>query len=117
VAEIRQIFVHAVQPVAVARSSSDGVAIRYVGLLSLLRMTLCFHTMGPMSGRTGTALCSSPAPVDVAAGCMRAAAAHWLASSAGRLAGARRAGRALAVRRLDSAAAGYGIRVSPRALC
>jgi len=31
---------------ALAWSSSDGVAIRYV--LSVLRMTSCFHTMGPM---------------------------------------------------------------------
>jgi len=39
------------------------------------------------NGRTGTALCSSPAPVDMAAARARAAAAHWLAGSAGRLAG------------------------------
>jgi len=39
-----QLFLH-VAP-AVARSSSDGDAIRYV--LSVLQMTLCFHTMGPM---------------------------------------------------------------------
>jgi len=32
--------------VAVARSSSDGVTIRYV--LPVLWMTACFHTMGPM---------------------------------------------------------------------
>ena len=36
-------------PVAVARSSSDCVAIRYV--LPVLRMTSCFHSMGPMGGR------------------------------------------------------------------
>jgi len=42
--------------VAVARSSSDGVAIRRV--FPVLRMTSCFHTVGPMGGRTGTALCS-----------------------------------------------------------
>jgi len=41
-----------------------------------------------MGGQTGRALCSSPTPVDVAAGRARAAAAHWLAGSAGRLAGA-----------------------------
>jgi len=41
-------------PVAVARSSSDSVAIRYV--LPVLWMTSCFHTMGPIGGRTGTAL-------------------------------------------------------------
>ena len=29
-----------------ARSSSDGVAIRYV--FPVLRMTSCFHAMGPM---------------------------------------------------------------------
>jgi len=40
-----------------------------------------------MGGRTGTGLCSSPAPVDVADGWARAAAAHWLAKSAGRLVG------------------------------
>jgi len=33
-------------PVAVARSSSDGVGVRHV--LPVLRMTLCFHTMGPV---------------------------------------------------------------------
>ena len=33
-------------PVAVARSSSDGVAIRYV--LPVLRMTSCFHTVKPI---------------------------------------------------------------------
>jgi len=33
-------------PVAVARSSSDSAAIRYV--LPVLRMTSCFHTMGPV---------------------------------------------------------------------
>jgi len=63
-------------------------------------MTSYFHTMGPMGGRTSTALCtSSLAPVDVATGRARAAAAHWLAGSADRLAGARQPGRALAVRR------------------
>ena len=90
-------------PVAMAQSSSDGVGIRYV--LPVVRLTSCFHTMGPTGGRTGTELCSSPAPADVAAGRARAAAAHWLAGSAGRLAGARRPVRALAVRQLDSAAA------------
>jgi len=44
-------------PVAMARSSSDGIAICYV--LPVLQMTLCFHTMGPTGGRTGTALCTS----------------------------------------------------------
>jgi len=34
---------------AVARSSSDGIAIRY--LLPVLRMTSCFHTMGPVGGQ------------------------------------------------------------------
>ena len=43
--------------VAVDRFSSDGVAIRYV--LPVLRMTSCFPTMGPIGGRTGTALCTS----------------------------------------------------------
>jgi len=33
-------------PVAVARSSSDGVAIRCVGLLLVLWMTSCFHKLG-----------------------------------------------------------------------
>jgi len=54
-------------------------------------------------------LCSSPAPVDVAAGQMRAAAAHWLAGSAGRLAGMRRPGWALAVWLLP----GTGVCTSP----
>jgi len=35
-----------VLPMAVARSASDGVAIRYV--LPALRMTSCFRTVGPM---------------------------------------------------------------------
>ena len=54
----------------------------------------------------GTTLCSSPALVDVAV--YIPFAAHWLAGSAGRFAGARWPGRALALRRLDSAAAGDG---------
>jgi len=46
-------------PVAVARSFADDVMIRYV--LPVLRMTPCFHIMGPIGGRTDTALCiSSP---------------------------------------------------------
>ena len=84
-------------PVAVVLFSSDSIAIRYV--LPVLRMTLYFHTRRLMGGRTGTVLCSSLALVDVAA------AAHWLTGSAGRLAGTRWPGRALAVRRLESAAA------------
>ena len=44
-------------PMAVARSSCDGVAIRYV--LPVLRMTSCFHTVGPIGGRTGTTLCTA----------------------------------------------------------
>jgi len=44
-------------PVALARFSSDGVAICYV--LPVLRMTSCFHTMGPMGGRMGKALCTT----------------------------------------------------------
>jgi len=40
--------------VAVARSSSDGVAIRYV--LPVLQMTSCFHTTGSTGRRTGTTL-------------------------------------------------------------
>jgi len=55
-------------PMAVARSFSDGVAIRF--LLPVLWMTLCFHTMGPIGGRTGTALCTSS---PVAAGGAQAA--------------------------------------------
>ena len=48
---------------AVARPSSDGVAIRFV--LPILRMTSCFHTLGPIGRRTGTALCtSSPVAAD-----------------------------------------------------
>jgi len=42
--------------VAVARSSSDGVALRYV--LPVLRMTSCY-SMRPTGGRTDTALCTS----------------------------------------------------------
>ena len=72
--------------------------MRYV--LPVLRMTLSFHTMGPMGGRTGTAFCSLPALVDVAARRAPAATAHWLAGAAGRLARVRRW--------LDSAAAGDG---------
>jgi len=34
-------------PVAMAQSSSDGIAIRYAILV--LRLTSCFHTMGPLS--------------------------------------------------------------------
>ena len=34
-------------PVAVTRSSFDGVAMRHV--LPVLWMTSCFHTMGPMA--------------------------------------------------------------------
>ena len=79
----------------------DGIAICYV--LPVLRMTSCFHAMGPMGGRTGTALCSSQAPVDVAAGRAPTAAAHWLTA---RRAGLSGPGQALAVQRLDSAAAG-----------
>jgi len=60
-------------PVAVAQSSSDSVAIRYV--LQVLWMMSCFHTMGP------TLLCSSLAPVDVAASLARATAAHWFTGS------------------------------------
>jgi len=44
-------------PVAVIRLSSDGVAICYV--LPVLQMTSCFHAMGTIGGRTGTALCTS----------------------------------------------------------
>ena len=66
-------------PVTVARSSLDGIVIRYV--LPVLWMTSCFHTMGPIGARTGTALCtSSPAAV----GGVQAAVgrpAHYLASS------------------------------------
>jgi len=80
-------------PAAVALFSSNGVAIFYI--LPVLQMTLYIRTMGRIGGRTGTALCSSPAPVDMAN------AAQWLAGSAGRLAGARRPGRAMAVLWLD----------------
>jgi len=44
----------------------------------------------------------------MAIGQARAAAAHWLAGSAGRLAGTRRPGWALAVWRMDLAAAQDG---------
>jgi len=86
--------------VAVARSSSDGVAIRYV--LPVLWMTSNFHTVVPMSGRVRCRVVSCVA-VAVVAGRRCCCPMQWLASSAGRLAGA-----ALVVRRLDSAAAGDG---------
>jgi len=41
-------------PVAVARSSFDGVAIRYV--LPVLRMTSCFHTTRPVGKITEDAM-------------------------------------------------------------
>ena len=99
-------------PVPMARSFSDGIAIRYV--LPVLRMTSCFHTKGTMGGPARRCVVRWVAVlIGAAAGRMRDAAAHWLASSAGRLAWARLPGRALAVRRLDSAAAGTVVRVSP----
>jgi len=80
----------------------DGVAIRYT--LPVLRMTSSFHIMGSMGRQMGTTLCSLPAPVDVVAGRVLAAAANWLAGSTGRLAGVRplRAGHSL-----SSAGLGY----------
>jgi len=43
-------------PVAVARSSSDGIAICYI--LPVLWMTLCFHTTGPVGqNQASTTLC------------------------------------------------------------
>jgi len=54
--------------VAVARSSSDGIAICYI--LPVSRMTSCFRNMKPIGGRTGTALCTSS---QVAAGGAQAA--------------------------------------------
>ena len=44
-------------PIAVARSSSGGIAIRYV--LPVLWMTSCCHTMEPIGGQTGMVLCTS----------------------------------------------------------
>ena len=67
--------------------------------------------MGLVGGRAGTVFIS-PALIDMATGRAPAAAAHWLAALAGRLAGARRVGWALSVRRLDSAADGDGGEVS-----
>jgi len=55
-------------PVAVARSSYDCIAIRYVILVLRMTMTSCFHTTGPLGGRIGMALCSSLASVDMHAG-------------------------------------------------
>jgi len=84
--------------VAVARFSSDGVAIRYI---LVLWMTSHFHTMGPMGEQARLCVvCRVTVPVGVAVG----RAAHWFAGSAGRLARA-----ALVVWRLDSAAAGDGV--------
>jgi len=90
-----------------AQSSFDSVAIQCV----LLWMTLCFHIMGRMGGRTGTALCKSH--MDMAAGRACTTAAHWLAGSVGRLAGARRLGRALVVWQLDSVLPGSVVHISP----
>jgi len=61
-----------VLPVALSQSCSDGVAICYV--LSVLWMTSCFHTMGLIGGRTGTALCTSSS---VAAGGRRPMWVGW----------------------------------------
>jgi len=58
----------------------------------VLKTILCFYTMRLLDRRTGMALCSSPAPVVVAASWIRVAAAHWLAGSAGGLAGVHRPG-------------------------
>ena len=80
-------------------------------------VTFSYH--GPIGGQTGTALCSSPAPVDVATEGARAAVANWFAGSTGRLAGLVGAAEGasagsgspvavLAVRQLDSAATGDG---------
>ena len=90
------------------RSSSDGVAIRYV--LPVLRTMSCFHTMGPMGGRTSTHCCvarrhqwtwpmAERGPLQPNPGS--------LARRAGLL-GCRPGRHVLAVRRLDSAAAGDG---------
>jgi len=57
--------------------------------------------MGPMSGQTGTTLCSLPAPVDMAASRARAVVAHWLDGSVVGLAEARRPGPLLTVRLLE----------------
>jgi len=65
-------------PVAVSRSFYNGVAIRYV--LPVIRMTSCFHTMGPMGGR---AVRRCAVPVYVAADRARAAAAGRPARAAG----------------------------------
>ena len=56
-------------------------ALRYI-VLPVLRITSCFHTMEPMGGRTGMALCSSPALVDVAAGTRCSTLARWLGGQA-----------------------------------
>ena len=71
-------------------------------------MMLFLHVMGPMGGRTSTALCSLPAPVDVDRGQVQAAAAHWLAGLAGRLAVACKQSQALAVWWMESATARNG---------
>jgi len=55
------IFVHV--PVAMVRSSSDGVAICYV--ISVLRMTSCFHTMWPIGPESRTTLFRRVRQVDV----------------------------------------------------
>jgi len=40
---------------AMAQSFSDSIVIRYI--LSVLSMTSCYHTMGPIGRQMGTALC------------------------------------------------------------
>jgi len=92
---------------------ADGVAIRYI--LPVLRMTLYFHTMGPVSGRARRCVVSWVAvPVGVAAserglGAGRCGPlARWLGRQVcwACWGGRGRVGRALDVRRLDSAGDG-----------
>jgi len=53
-------FVHVAMatPTAVARSSCDGIADTLTYVLPILRMTSCFHTIGPIGGWAGMALCT-----------------------------------------------------------
>jgi len=50
-------------PLAMARSSIDGVAIRYK--FPVLHMTSCFHTMGPIDRQMGMAQVAVGGPTAV----------------------------------------------------
>ena len=85
-----------------AQSSSDSIVITYE--LMVLWLTSCFHTMGLMGRRTSTALCSLPAPVDMATGQTWATAAHWLGRQVCQSASARPGARSHATSELCNGA-------------